>query len=404
MGAEPRKDMRTLIAKSKVLADLASSLKEHLRRVEAYLFSSKVRPILFSAAEETKREEAVEDIERYMADLSAKACTIESLTERFLQIVKRNKPFTVRRHQKDAVSYLYSALHEEKRVIKTLRRLKKQFQRLRKNHGDRETQKIFRSIKAEFKKLQDILDETHIRVSDFQGRAQVQATIQMKYDQINAKNILNPTNVHRIDKMLKRGDILLSFKSPSFLKNFRTSKWIARVTGSQITHVAVYMGKGKLVHTADYANRPVLADVKIAEVAREMHIIVRPHLNDHQRTELIRAIRIQVKERKSYSSWKAAAIAPAIIADKIINTFFRRKIHVQNPLSRMVQSSFCSEFVDQVFRSVGCYLTPKSRHHGSAVSPADIAASPYITYVGICFLPEKVNEILMDELMAGATI
>ena len=64
-----------------------------------------------------------------------------------------------------------------------------------------------------------------------------------------------------------------------------------------------------------------------------------------------------------------------------------------------------SEFVDEVFRSVGCYLTPKSRHHGASVSPADIATSPYITYVGVLFLPEAINEeILMNELMAGATI
>ena len=109
MGAESHKDMPTLIAKSKVLAASVSSLKDHLRRIEAYLFSSKVRPILFSPTEETKRDAAVDDIDKYLVELMVKAGTIERLTEKFLHMIKRQRPFMMRRHQKDAVSYLYGA-------------------------------------------------------------------------------------------------------------------------------------------------------------------------------------------------------------------------------------------------------------------------------------------------------
>ncbi|HII72514.1 TPA: hypothetical protein HA265_07195 [Candidatus Woesearchaeota archaeon] len=326
---------------------------------------------------------------------------VQSLSERFLAQVKKQR-FSQRRHEKATKLYLQKAIHNQSLIIKQFNSLAKYLLALRENLDPVATKKLFDSIKKSFDEVISLSKDNHTLLADFQGRARIESYLAQKYEQIIENNLLRSLDDF---SRLQSGDILVSLKKLSFLKEQYVSRWVTRFTGSQVTHVGLFVrdakGNEKMVH-ATWDAKYQMHDWNIAE--GEVFIILRPRLSREQRIKLWQVVRDKVKLKLGFSKKKLVGTIPAIIINFVLNLFTFRFFAAFNVFSAEKNKMFCSEFLNQVFKEVGFFLTPKSEH-SNMVFPADIMASPHVDYVGLMFLDhEETKEKIMAELIEGVRI
>lgn len=407
--AEPaQRREEELLAENKVLTALNQQVGLEAERIFAYAFSSKIRAVIFQpSAQLPKRPPA--DKGKVLAKILAKVIALEILsaelkqkTDKFRQKLVPEDFLLQRRYYREAEANLYRALHQIKKIRKRLGKIKRRFIALQANPGPGQMRRGARKIRRNFSALLRILNENANYLGDFQGRYRIESYLRQSYEDILQANILSGGEGWR---KLKSGDIWLSFKTISYLKKWKISQGIALFTGSQITHAALfYYDRNKeptLIHS--FGGGYYRADApKVAEGA--VYIVLRPRMPADQRIRLWKAVREKIKMKTRFSKLKTVGVIPTLLISKTVGLFTRRSVLIGNIADTTSTRMFCSEFLNEVFKEAGFYLTPKSRY-SSMVFPSDIIASPNVDYIGLLFNDDKkTKEKIMEELIEGVRI
>ena len=205
---------------------------------------------------------------------------------------------------------------------------------------------------------------------------------------------------HGFDKKkLVKGDILLSYKTDTFLKKHYISYIISRVEKSRITHSSVIYsnkdGYAKMITASGYSRKISIEDATPHE--GELLLVMRPKLTKKQRqtiNKLLDALAKEVKEEGdeylfSYLKFYVAGFIGLL--SQVMIRIMRRAVLLPNPIQEK-KRYFCSDLLDRIFKYAGIYLTPRSEYD-SLVGPTEFLYSPYLDLIGVVCLPTDKKEL-----------
>lgn len=198
---------------------------------------------------------------------------------------------------------------------------------------------------------------------------------------------------------LKRGDIILSYKTQAYIKNSKASWQVKIFSNSPITHVmAVYRegdGPAELLFSGDKARGLGLTEPK--PVAGEIYIILRP--KQSVQTEKLNSVLHQwytkARERTDYTQNEfpelKVQVANLIGIITVIFGYFGLPLALPNPFSKR-PGVFCSELIDEMYFEAGIQLTPRSCHP-AVVGPIELFYSPHFSLVGVMCPPDEIANL-----------
>jgi hypothetical protein len=396
----PEDPLKRLLADNQFVVFSSEQLKNRVVRLGMYLFSPLCRQILFKFSPVKDREHKLADIKE---KLDGARIIAEINLEKAQEFEKRleNLSLSLPSHKKITLSYLHNALDNLKKILQEIKEIYPLLNRLKVNLDPTENQEIFHKLKELFTQIVVKIDENHAFLSDFQGRVRIEEYLHQSYEQIVQANLLHGGKGYL---RLKNGDIFVSFKTLNFLKQKGVSKWVFRVTKSQVTHVGVFLFGKNMVPMLIHAKHSTLYKLLPLELkSGEVFVVLRPRMNDDQRSNLWSILRRKISEEIKFSVPKLAGVIPSLVFNRVVNLFTKRYVETGNMMSSLKDQKFCSEFLSEAFREAGFPLTPKVK--GAMIFPSDIFASPYVDYVGLLFNEDEfTQEKVMEELMQGVKL
>lgn len=193
---------------------------------------------------------------------------------------------------------------------------------------------------------------------------------------------------------LKLGDVILSYKTSSYLKHSPLSLFIKHTTHSSITHAMVVCNepstKPELLMSDDTTNGLGTLDVITDEGEIFLVLEPLPHQGLDQVYSEIRQLRSVSEEKRHsrslqrlYQFAKLKCEVACVIGFAYIcaGALFKYPLSVRNPAEKQA-GSFCSEFIDTLFKNAGISLTPRSEY-AAIVGPVEFLYSPVLRIKGI---------------------
>jgi len=430
------KETEDLLVKSQWLVQEIKKLKGYSEYLKAYVYSSKKRDILFKISAPIDREKETSKILNLFVDMIVPMSQgILQRTRIYLELLKKQGVIKQDKRHKEAVKYTYNAIAEEEILVKAVIGIKELVIQLK---DENITYKKMKSISDDLKKYFDQWDkaasEVESYIAYFEGCYRIERYITQNGDELEKYNLYYPQRM----QYLKTGDIFISFKTMKYLKiyegikfselkvkdpsskvnafvartseavSLRISDWIHRFTDSQVTHVALYIQtdpknpeSGKLFHSygGSFGFREL--DMSLGT----LWIVLRPKLNSDQRMKLFSILREKYTEnvRMTFSSFIGVFVSGML--SNFVNFFSRKHVHINNVMANAKAKAFCSQFLNQVFKEAGFYLTPKSKYSGM-VFPSDVAASKDVEFVGVLFdaSTQESKEMILSEFAQGVRV
>ena len=356
-----------------------------VRRLYAYVFSPKIRSTIFGYKYGNERKEQIKLIVGRATEFIEKENHFVHEVDNYVRLVERSKLFVQERKFNLAKRFAHQAYITTKKVIKVAENIRENVGKQDKFPDKKTNEKRFHLVRDDFKKVVGLLEENNVYLADLQGRVQIESNLVSEYKELE--------DVSLDKSKLDTGDLLLSFKSKKFLKNVQLSRGIARMTGSQVTHVAVVIkppySEPRMIDSHRYYGGVSMRHLEIKP--GEVLIVLRPRMDHDQRARLLHVLREHVHKNTGYSKSKFTGVVPSMLIGGISNVFTLGYTHVPNILGARRARFFCSEFVDHAYKEAGIFLTPKSKH-SDMVFPSDITASPFADYVGLIFDKSKESK------------
>lgn len=213
-------------------------------------------------------------------------------------------------------------------------------------------------------------------------------------------------SLYRLSKDdIKKGDVILSYKTESFLAKERLSSIIALTTNSPITHslIATNDSHPHIFLSANPESKGLGLKNETPKKG-ELYLIMRlrESISPVQKEDLYLRIDhwTQLASQQNWKhfsfaelkSWVACIIGFIYV---ISSYLFFRPLCLPNPV-RKPKTIFCSELIDIIFREVGIYLTPRSENY-SVVGPVELFYSPFLELKGV-ILNEEDLPVLKKEI------
>lgn len=202
---------------------------------------------------------------------------------------------------------------------------------------------------------------------------------------------------------LKKGDILLSYKTNNHLKTHFLSRLISIAEHNQITHSAMLYSatphRIRMLAANGNEGKVDLFDLKQQE--GEIWFVLRAKITPAQEKELCNVVDQWVKDIRKYpkryrfaefKSWTATFIG--LLYTEII-LHFNKIIMIPN-IVRSHNEFFCSEVVDNIFKEIGINLVLRSMHD-SVVGPAEFFFSPHLEHVGMIYNQNEREELEKED-------
>lgn len=202
---------------------------------------------------------------------------------------------------------------------------------------------------------------------------------------------------------LKKGDVLLSYKTNGYLKKHILSWLISIAQESRITHVLMVSYKKdevlKTIAASGDTERITIEDLKLKE--GELFLVFRPKLSSIKRNKLstiINKFNKEILEDKDRYKFAEAKVWYAVL----VGFFYSRLVILTKRnfiLPNLIHEKskyFCSELIDEIFKDIGIYLTPRSEY-GGIVGPSEFFFSPYLEFKGIIYNKEDIKTIKKEK-------
>jgi hypothetical protein len=388
-----------LLETSKKLSEEATIIEKITESLSLYIFSSKVRCIIFGYTFGKERKEAFLSLIQRLNDLSEKADNLLKCIEEYYSGLGHPNCLSQKKYRKLAKRFVYNAIKKNRLMKESINRIIKYLTSIEIAKEPKEHQVISHLIRNEFNLNLQYAKEINVLVSDIQGRVQIEENLVKEYRDLKRYLI----NKNEIDT----GDILFRFKVKGCFKETLISRIISLVTSSQITHVLLaakvspsdirmidaHMERGSAgVHLRDFKILP-----------GEILIVLRPRIDHFQIKLLLKKIVGAVKVKSGFSDLKLVGVFISYLISKIINKFKSGYALVPNFIRTRRSKYFCSELVNQAFREAGILLTPKSQY-SNIVFPSDIITSPWLDYVGVICEDSVKSEAIINTCLCDAQI
>jgi hypothetical protein len=393
--------------KNQALVERNLKIAETLQRVQAYIFVPKIRKQVFTQKfDDPAREQQIIEIHKMIYSIITDHLpTIVADTKTFMEDFNKSKGlFHQQKHYNEATNQIKNAIRNFETATEKLTKADEALLQLRSTDPqavNKWSNKFFteqaRTIQNCTKDSIELLKkENDFKLKDFQGRLQVEFVIQQQVDQIRTQAVDVFTD-------LMTGDIVLSLKSNKYLKESLLSKSIARYTGSKITHAGIVIAAARdaedkfprLIDATDPENPMKVQELGL--LPEEIWVVLRPRIDAAQRRRLKIAIDEVLKLNPKYSKKKLIGVGITGTLAAIKGKLTGKEVKMGNLFSFDKMNFFCSEFVNEMFKRAGFMLTPKSEH-SNMVTPADIAASPMVDYVGLIF-PKPKEEVSTEDVL-----
>lgn len=197
-----------------------------------------------------------------------------------------------------------------------------------------------------------------------------------------------PQSLEFLEKDLRAGDVILSYKENSFLMRHFVSLIIALIEGSRFTHSFIVAehrgGKATCLNASGYKKKVALLPIRREK--GEILFVFRPKLAKRQREKLLHRIefwRENLNRQKEFGFSMPKFIFAAIegLLYRAADYTTRRIIMVQNPF-RQKTRYYCSEIVNLIFVESGIFLSTRSQY-SDLVGPCEFSWSPYLKLQGV---------------------
>jgi hypothetical protein len=404
----------------------AESFNDGFLRFEAFLFSpsSRIKPDQrISKIKEIYVRKALFDVSAPV-DREAVVAYLLPLLEHFMEFTQKSIPelkgyieifekedwLLQVKHEKKIIAYSYNALDELQKIRASILSISSIISVLGKDPVTIPLKDAHSKLKHECGKVKVCFEDFINYISYFLGEYRLEYYLNIPPSELSQHNLFTKVRWNE----MKSGDIFVSFKTTRYLKEEAVSRRIALFTGSQVTHVALFVRipRGNMKESGDsdeylvhslgkgyYGLVPLCIDAGV------VYIVLRPNISDDQRMRLWRVVREKVKEKVPFSTKKVIGVGITLILEWFLNLFSKRRRSIRNVFENSREGMFCSEFLNEVFRQVGFHLTPKSRH-SAMVFPSDIAASPHVKFIGVAYDAAYVQEGTFnpEEAVAGVRI
>lgn len=190
---------------------------------------------------------------------------------------------------------------------------------------------------------------------------------------------------------LKRGDVLLAYKSLKYIRRHPGSRLVAWATRSRFTHAMMVTNveyeRIRVIEATPEQDGVVISALHDAR-PEEILFVYRPTgLSDAQSRDLQKAlsdwvVRVGVKEQNtSYGFLKTFAALILGGVYQIASYALARMVVIPNPFKDPT-SLFCSELVNTIFLEADIPLTPRSSS-AALVGPVEMTTSPYLQFIGV---------------------
>lgn len=211
------------------------------------------------------------------------------------------------------------------------------------------------------------------------------------------EKIFSPHNHVINGSHLRIGDIVLSYKTEGYLKKNFLAWLIAMSTNCQITHSLIVSGEGS--DSTLFCSSPEQAGLGCKPPipqSGEAYIILRPKQSLVDYPSLTVSIQKWLTqstgenrhEFAELKSWMANFVGFIYLFSSCLT---QRSWVLSNPAKNR-SGIFCSELIDNIYKDIGIYLTPRSIHRALA-SPLEFFHSPYFDFQGIIVQNEDIDTI-----------
>jgi hypothetical protein len=204
---------------------------------------------------------------------------------------------------------------------------------------------------------------------------------------------------------IRKGDVILYYDSEDFLKHDFLALLIAYAENSRITHSAIICqakkNNVKIISGTALAEKIDIFDIYI-EKARFL-FVMRPNIQKEKMKYLYKSLDLFEYKLKDMDEvikfgekkvWVAAIIG---FIHLLSVTFFHHILGLENPF-KAGKKYFCSELVDDTFKSIGVYLTARSERE-DVVGPSELFFSPYLDFVGVLCNNEDIPMMEKEKLV-----
>lgn len=205
---------------------------------------------------------------------------------------------------------------------------------------------------------------------------------------------------------IKKGDIILSYKTAKYLKRDILARLVSIATNSAITHSLVATEDGensKLLCSSPEGNginllppHPNPGEIYIIMRPRDIGARYEQHIRhaintwrDRVNTATGTPYRYKFAEMKSW-------IASAVGFIYVLSTYLSRRSITLPNFAKDQQGIFCSEMIDDIFKEIGILVGPRSEHD-AVIGPVEIFHSPYLAMQGV-IVNEADHESMRKEL------
>lgn len=194
---------------------------------------------------------------------------------------------------------------------------------------------------------------------------------------------------------IEKGDIVLSYKTRTFLKKNPISRFVEFASNSQITHVMCACHEKnqtpKILVSGDDTNG--LGIVGPTPKIGEVFIILSPKDTEHRNNtyHAIDAWRTKAENRDTTQIGSSSdtlilselkfTVACIIGVFVVIMIFLGRPLTLRSPVTR-ARGVFCSELIDTIYKEGGIIVSPRSTHD-AVVGPIEFLYSPIFNFKGI---------------------
>jgi hypothetical protein len=202
---------------------------------------------------------------------------------------------------------------------------------------------------------------------------------------------------------LKKGDIILSYKTPNYLKSHFLSRLISIAEHKNITHAAiVYSVEGGDARALAAVGDAGLVDVyTIKQLLGEYWFVFRPKLSGSQYDALCKVLDRWVDDVRLHPGLHRFAELKSWVAVGIGYLFSEIVLHANTIIMvpNLVHSTrdyFCSDVIDAIFKDIGIHLVLRSRNEG-VIGPAEIFFSPYVEHTGVLFNEKEKSDLSREK-------
>ncbi len=200
---------------------------------------------------------------------------------------------------------------------------------------------------------------------------------------------------------LKKGDIILSYKTSYLLRRSFVSRLVKLASHSQITHIMIASHEENEEPELLFSGDDTQGLGVLVPKPKSGEIFLVMEAKDKMHQKMLNAPiskwrnHAYVRKKQSVDCYTfpelKCQIASLIGLVVVAMVYIGQPLSILNPIQKQ-SGVFCSELIDAIFKEAGILATPRSEHNG-IVGPIEFFYSPLLTFKGVIASSYDLSQI-----------